>query len=67
MTGFKVYAEENASMTEVTHSGKYHDYTVLIARIDAVLVSDRTTGLYDRPHTLLSGKINTISKGKKGI
>jgi hypothetical protein len=54
-------------MFEMSSSGHDHGHVVAIAKVNAILVLDRTTGLNHRPYTFLKGYFNAVGKGKKGI
>ena len=38
-----------------------------VAKVNAILVLDRTTGLDHRPYTFLKGHLHAIGKGEKSI
>ena len=52
---------------EMSPSSHDHGHVVAIAKVNAILVLDRTTGLNHRPYTFLKGHFNAVGKGKKGI
>ena len=54
-------------MFEMSSSGHDHRHVVAIAKVNAILVLDRTTGLDNRPDTFLKGHFNAVGKGEKGI
>lgn len=54
-------------MFEMSSSGHDHGHVVAIAKVNAILVLNRTTGLDHRSDTLLKGHFNAVGKGKKGV
>ena len=54
-------------MFEMSSSGHDHSHVVAIAKVNAILVLDRTTWLDNRSDTFLKGHFNAVGKGEKGI
>lgn len=54
-------------MLKVTESGEHHGYTVGIAVVDALLVADRATGLYDSIDTCLVSYLHAVGEGEERI
>ena len=52
-------------MFKMSHAGENHSDTVFVRSIDRLLVSDRSSRLYDSCNTCLVSSFYTIEKGKK--
>lgn len=62
---FKV--KNKLSMPEVTDAGGNHGHVMLVAKVDRVLIANRTARLNDGFNALLLRDLHTIRKGEEGV
>ena len=58
---------DGGSVLEVTFAGEEHGNALLVGLTDRILVTDRTSGLYDGRHTIFGGQGHTVVEGEEAV
>ena len=61
------WSMEKKSMLEMSCSGEDHGHVMCITKVDAQLILDGTSGLYNGSDTCIVGNLHTVREREEGI